>query len=81
MIVQIRVCGISAGGNVVLLYASKYRDVSTVVNISGRFNLERGIGGRLGKDFLKRIKQSGFVDVKDRKGEHTCILDFYLGLN
>ncbi|WOG89487.1 hypothetical protein DCAR_0208725 [Daucus carota subsp. sativus] len=63
------VIGHSKGGNVVLLYASKYRDVSTVVNISGRFNLERGIGGRLGKDFLKRIKQSGFVDVKDRKGK------------
>lgn len=54
-----------------LLYASKYSDVSTVVNISGRFNLERGIEGRLGKDFLKRIKQSGFIDVKDRRGEHN----------
>lgn len=63
------VIGHSKGGNVVLLYASKYSDVSTVVNISGRFNLERGIEGRLGKDFLKRIKQSGFIDVKDRRGK------------
>ncbi|XP_074331423.1 uncharacterized protein LOC141668433 isoform X2 [Apium graveolens] len=62
------VIGHSKGGNVVLLYASKYSDVSTVVNISGRFNLERGIEWRLGKDFLKRIKQSGFIDVKDRRG-------------
>ncbi|XP_074331422.1 uncharacterized protein LOC141668433 isoform X1 [Apium graveolens] len=63
------VIGHSKGGNVVLLYASKYSDVSTVVNISGRFNLERGIEWRLGKDFLKRIKQSGFIDVKDRRGK------------
>lgn len=63
------VIGHSKGGDVVLLYASKYSDVSTVVNISGRFNLERGIEGRLGKDFLKRIKQSGFIDVKDRRGK------------
>lgn len=63
------VIGHSKGGNVVLLYASKYSDVSTVVNISGRFNLERGIEGRLGKDFFQRIKQSGYIDVKDRRGK------------
>ncbi|KAF5726158.1 hypothetical protein HS088_TW23G00899 [Tripterygium wilfordii] len=57
------------GGNAVLLYASKYNDVRTVVNISGRFNLERGIEGRLGKDFLERIKRDGFIDVKNRKGK------------
>lgn len=53
----------------VLLYASKYKDVSTVINISGRFNLERGIEGRLGPDYLGRIKQYGFIDVKDKKGK------------
>lgn len=53
----------------VLLYASKYKDVHTVVNISGRLNLERGIEGRLGKDFLRRIKENGFIDVKNKKGE------------
>lgn len=52
----------------VLLYASKHRDVQTVVNISGRFNLERGIEGRLGTDYLQRIKQNGFIDVVNRKG-------------
>ena len=62
-------CYFVAGGNVVLLYASKYRDIHTVVNISGRFNLERGIEGRLGKEFLQRIKQKGFIDVKNRKGK------------
>ncbi|KAG7024347.1 hypothetical protein SDJN02_13161, partial [Cucurbita argyrosperma subsp. argyrosperma] len=63
------IIGHSKGGNVVLLYASKYRDIHTVVNVSGRFNLERGIEGRLGKDFLQRIKQKGFIDVKNRRGK------------
>ena len=52
----------------VLLYAAKYKDVEIVVNISGRFFLERGIEGRLGKDYLKRIKENGFIDVRNRKG-------------
>ncbi|CAN7068520.1 unnamed protein product [Brassica rapa subsp. trilocularis] len=58
-----------AGGSVVLLYAAKYKDVQTVVNISGRFFLERGIEMRLGKDYLKRIKENGFIDVRNRKGK------------
>ncbi|RID42291.1 hypothetical protein BRARA_J02191 [Brassica rapa] len=56
-------------GSVVLLYAAKYKDVQTVVNISGRFFLERGIEMRLGKDYLKRIKENGFIDVRNRKGK------------
>ncbi|XVE53890.1 hypothetical protein DITRI_Ditri03aG0038300 [Diplodiscus trichospermus] len=63
------IIGHSKGGNVVLLYASKYNDVPTVINISGRFHLEKGIEGRLGKDFLQRIKQNGFIDIKNRKGK------------
>ncbi|CAL5440825.1 unnamed protein product [Camellia sinensis] len=63
------IIGHSKGGNVVLLYASTYNDVCKVVNISGRFNLKRGIEGRLGKNFLERIKQNGFIDVKNRKGK------------
>ncbi|GKB73365.1 serine/threonine-protein kinase AFC2, partial [Tanacetum coccineum] len=45
-----------------------FKDVNNVVNISGRFDLRRGIEGRLGKDYLKRIKQYGFIDVASRKG-------------
>ncbi|KAJ6382698.1 hypothetical protein OIU77_031180 [Salix suchowensis] len=63
------VIGHSKGGNVVLLYASKYNDVHTVVNISGRFNLEKGMEGRLGKDFLLRLQQHGYIDVFNRKGK------------
>ncbi|AQK88047.1 alpha/beta-Hydrolases superfamily protein [Zea mays] len=37
----IALIGHSKGGNAVLLYASKYHDVPAIVNISGRFALER----------------------------------------
>ncbi|XP_044464206.1 uncharacterized protein LOC123194835 isoform X2 [Mangifera indica] len=63
------IIGHSKGGNVVLLYTSKYNDICTVVNISGRFHLERGIEGRLGQGYLQRIKQHGFIDVKNRTGK------------
>lgn len=62
-----------AGGNAVILYAAKCKDVHTVVNIAGRFNLERGIEGRLGKDYLQRIKQDGFIDVKNKRGKLALI--------
>ncbi|XP_060208496.1 uncharacterized protein LOC132635911 isoform X3 [Lycium barbarum] len=62
------IVGHSKGGNAVLLYASRYRDVQTVINISGRFNLERGIEGRLGRDFKEKINWDGFIDVRNRKG-------------
>lgn len=63
------IIGHSKGGNVVLLYAAKYKAVEIVVNISGRFFLERAIEGRLGKDYMKRIKENGFIDVRNRKGK------------
>lgn len=56
-----------------LLYASKFNDVSIVVNMSGRFNLERGIEGRLGKDFLQRIKENGFIDVWNKRGKQSNV--------
>ncbi|KNA24374.1 hypothetical protein SOVF_016080 [Spinacia oleracea] len=63
------IIGHSKGGNVVLLYAAKYHDVHRVVNISGRFDLEKGIEGRLGKNFLDRIQSSGFIDVGSKSGK------------
>lgn len=62
------IAGHSKGGNVVLLYASVYNDICRVINVSGRFNLKRGIEDRLGKDYMRRIKQNGFIDVKDMSG-------------
>ncbi|XP_012076946.2 uncharacterized protein LOC105637891 isoform X2 [Jatropha curcas] len=65
------VLGHSKGGNVVLLYASKYHDISAVVNISGRYDLSKGIEERFGKDFMEKIKQDGFIDVKDKTGSFS----------
>ncbi|XP_010541068.1 PREDICTED: uncharacterized protein LOC104814624 [Tarenaya hassleriana] len=62
------ILGHSKGGDVVLLYASKYHDIPNVVNVSGRYDLKRGIGERIGEDFLERIKQNGFINVKDKNG-------------
>lgn len=56
------------GGDVVLLYASKYHDIHTVVNVSGRYDLKKGIGERLGKDFMEIIKKEGFLDIKNKTG-------------
>lgn len=65
-----------AGGSVVLLYAAKYKDVQTVVNISGRFFLERGMERRLGKDYFNKIKENGFIDVRNRKGKKIFYKSF-----
>lgn len=62
------IVGHSKGGNVVLLYASKFHDVHRVVNISGRFDLKKGIEERLGNDFMERMKKDGFIDVMDKMG-------------
>ncbi|XP_068647815.1 putative uncharacterized protein YDL057W isoform X2 [Aristolochia californica] len=64
------IMGHSKGGNVVLLYASVYNDIRTVVNVSGRFALDGGIEDRLGKDYMQRIKNDGFIDVKDKTVEY-----------
>lgn len=52
----------------VLLYASRYHDIHTVINVSGRYDLKKGIEERLGKEFMDRIKKDGFVDIKNKKG-------------
>lgn len=52
-----------------LLYASKYHDIKTAVNLSGRYDLKAGIEERLGKDYLERITNEGFIDVKTKSGK------------
>lgn len=47
-----------------LLYASKYHDVKAVVNLSGRYDLKAGVEERLGQDYMERIREDGFIDVK-----------------
>ena len=52
----------------VLLYASKYHDVPRVINVSGRYKTEGGVQERLGKGFLQKVKEDGFIDVKGKTG-------------
>ncbi|XP_071716291.1 putative uncharacterized protein YDL057W isoform X2 [Rutidosis leptorrhynchoides] len=63
------ILGHSKGGNVVVLYASLHHDIPVVVNVSGRYKMDRGIEERLGKDYLERAKTNGFIDIKSEKGE------------
>ncbi|XP_020242497.1 uncharacterized protein LOC109820713 isoform X2 [Asparagus officinalis] len=56
-------------GDVVLLYASIYHDVHSVINVSGRYDLKGGIEDRLGKEFMQQIKKDGFIDIKKKSGE------------
>ncbi|CAN6541169.1 unnamed protein product [Malus baccata var. baccata] len=58
----------TTGGDDVLLYASTYHDIRTVVNVSGRYDLKKGIEERLGKDYMEVIKKEGFIDVKNKSG-------------
>lgn len=62
------IAGHSKGGDVVIIYASMYQDVSRIINMSGRFDLKRGIADRLGNDYMERINQHGFIDVGQKKG-------------
>ncbi|GLJ05574.1 hypothetical protein SUGI_0020560 [Cryptomeria japonica] len=68
------IIGHSKGGDVVLLYASKYHDiVGTVINICGRYDLTKGIEDHLcegfdPKDFEHRINEDGFIDVTNKQG-------------
>ena len=57
----------------VVLYASIYNDVPMVVNLSGRFNLEKGVEERLGKEFMDRITKEGYIDVTNKSGKETCL--------
>ncbi|KAF8696703.1 hypothetical protein HU200_036328 [Digitaria exilis] len=63
------VVGHTKGGSVVVLYASIYGDVPMVVNLSGRFYLEKGVKERLGKEFMDRINKEGYIDVLNKSGK------------
>ncbi|KAF0916297.1 hypothetical protein E2562_005901, partial [Oryza meyeriana var. granulata] len=63
------IVGHSKGGDVVVLYASIFGDVRMVVNLSGRFHLERGIEERLGKAFMDIINKEGYIDAKAKSGK------------
>jgi len=62
------VVGHSKGGDVVVLYASIYDNVRTIVNLSGRFDLKKGIEERIGEGSIDRINKEGYLDIKDKFG-------------
>ncbi|XP_015884500.3 uncharacterized protein LOC107420128 isoform X3 [Ziziphus jujuba] len=66
------IVGHSKGGNVVVLYAAKYNNISAVVNISGRFDLIRGIEGRLGK-FEYRVSEESLMDRLTTDTRAACL--------
>jgi len=55
----------------VLLYASKYHDIKTVANLSGRYDLKAGLEGLLGNNFMERIRKEGFIELKAKSGNRT----------
>jgi len=55
---------IGAGANAALLYASKYHDTKTIVNLSGSPDLKIGLEFRFGKDFMERLRKEGFIELK-----------------
>lgn len=62
------ILGHSKGGDVVLLYASKYHDIPRVINVSGRYRLNQGIEERFGEEIMEKIKKDGYFDVKNKSG-------------
>ncbi|GJW85457.1 hypothetical protein Tco_0158602 [Tanacetum coccineum] len=56
------------GGNVMVLYASVHHDIPIVVNVSGRYKMDRHCGA-----FRKRLsgksKKDGFIDIKSKTGD------------
>jgi hypothetical protein len=60
------IAGHSKGGNVVILYASMYQGIPSVINICERFNLKHGIGDRFGNDYMDHMNKHGFIDMRDK---------------
>lgn len=65
------IVGHSKGGNIVLLYAAKYADVPKVVNVSGRFHMERGTRERFGATGLQKIQEEGGLELSDSLGAYV----------
>mmetsp|Transcript_8764 Transcript_8764/g.18697 ORF Transcript_8764/g.18697 Transcript_8764/m.18697 type:complete len:337 (+) Transcript_8764:201-1211(+) len=73
----VAVAGHSKGGDVVLLYAATFDDVPFVVNISGRFDMKRGIKERFGEEMLSKVEQLGQVQQQVRT-EGGAVIKFML---
>ncbi|EFJ48216.1 hypothetical protein VOLCADRAFT_74811 [Volvox carteri f. nagariensis] len=72
------IIGHSKGGNVVLLYASRYGDVPYVVNVAGRGVMSRGIKERFGADIMDRLAEVGAVEQEVRQDGGRRIIKYLL---
>lgn len=61
------IVGHSKGGNVVLLYAQKYGNVSLVINLAGRFDMRRGVEERFGKSVYDQILNGETVRIRSER--------------
>ncbi|CAI5966421.1 unnamed protein product [Closterium sp. NIES-64] len=64
------VVGHSKGGNCVVLYASLYKDVPKVINVSGRYDLSRGIRERFGEEGMAKLEKEGQLTQQDKYGSY-----------
>eukprot|EP00877_Chromochloris_zofingiensis_P000608 jgi/Chrzof1/10548/Cz05g03010.t1 len=67
----VAVVGHSKGGDDVILYAAKYDDIPMVVNVSGRFHMDKGVTARFGDDILERVKQGPIEMTAKAEGGRT----------
>eukprot|EP00955_Chlamydomonas_euryale_P024025 253248-Chlamydomonas_euryale.AAC.1 len=56
-----------------MLYASRFDDVSVVVNIAGRFDMARGVAERFGEAALQQLHQHGAVAQMARRSDGKAI--------
>ncbi|KAL3134144.1 hypothetical protein ABBQ32_008563 [Trebouxia sp. C0010 RCD-2024] len=59
------ILGHSKGGDSVVTYAAKYDDIPKIVNVSGRFHLDKGITSRFGEDVFVRLKKEKRIQAHD----------------
>ncbi|GJX51517.1 hypothetical protein Tco_0278362, partial [Tanacetum coccineum] len=55
-------------GNVMVLYASVHHDIPIVVNVSGRYKMDRHCGA-FGKRLFGKSEKDGFIDIKSKTGD------------
>jgi hypothetical protein len=63
--------GHSKAGGEVILYASTYDDIPLVINVAGRFWMEKGITMRFGDDIFERTQQGPIAMPAQRDDGHT----------
>lgn len=61
------IVGHSKGASVVLLYGAKYNDVPNIVNLAGRWRMERGMDALFGEEAMKRMEAGSPYTMRTRR--------------